>query len=235
MESILIKRHILIIEDDIELTRLLKAFLGKHFTVSTCSQAHRAKAMLQEQEFDLILCDVNLPGKSGFELVSEVRNSFSKPILFMTARTDLASQLSGFELGAEDYLIKPIDPEILLAKINVFLSLKRHKSEKKTRYSCHNLEIDPSSKAVTLDGEALELTSAEFKLLEALVNHFGSVVSRDWLYQNHLGKEYDGMCRIMDGRASRLRKKLKLIDTNWDIGRQWGEGYYLEFSGTEQS
>ncbi|MBU2883128.1 response regulator transcription factor [Psychrosphaera sp. B3R10] len=222
------KRHILILEDDLELARLIKAYLqDQRFIVTHFSQAHTALKQLPEQQFDMLLCDINLPGKNGFEFVQEVRAEFAGPILFMTALTDTKSQLKGYELGAEDYLVKPINPELLLAKINVFFKLDRQVKPQQTLFQMGNLTLDTNSKTSYLNGEKLNLTSAEFRLLTALLAQFGHVVSREWLFQHHLGREYDGIDRAMDGRASRLRKKLQLIDPSWNVITAWGEGYYL--------
>lgn len=228
-------KHILLLEDDLELTRLLSSFLKRHYTVTTCSQAGQARSWLQRQTFDLLLCDVNLPGKSGFDLVKEIRQQFSGPILFMTARTDVASQLTGFELGAQDYLLKPIEPEVLLAKLKVFLSMNSEAQATQDEWVKYNLVLNTANKTATLSGQRLDLTSAEYMLLEALLNRFGSVVSRESLFQMHLSREYDGIDRTMDGRASRLRKKLQSVDTDWTVSRQWGEGYYLEYKGSGHS
>lgn len=223
-------RHILLLEDDLELSRLIKDFLQREgMVVTSCTQAHRAQMLMGEQQFDLLLCDVNLPGKNGFEFVAEVRGLFHGPILFITAQTELSSQLKGFALGAQDYLLKPINPPLLLAKIQVFFQLSHSPSQEPQQWSQHNLQLDVQAKTAVLAGTVLQLTSAEFKLLSALMAQFGKVVSREWLFQQHLGREYDGVDRTMDGRASRLRKKLQVQDPLWNIHTSWGEGYFLAY------
>lgn len=225
--------HILLLEDDLELTRLIVDCLSAEgYAVTYAHTAARAAQLLHQQNFELVLCDVMLPGKSGFCFVEEVRASFAGPILFMTAQVSLKQQLYGFELGAQDYLLKPIDPRLLLAKLKVFLSPEKLQSQPSTELVQHNLRLDLNTKISWLDDTRLELTTAEGRLLEALLQQSGKVVTRDWLFQHQLGKFYDGSDRTMDGRASRLRKKLQAIDPAWNVVIAWGEGYYLAYTPT---
>ncbi|MDU0111876.1 response regulator transcription factor [Psychrosphaera aquimarina] len=223
-------KHVLLVEDDVELARLIKSYLAQHeITVTVCNHVQRANQTLLQQSVDLLLCDINLPGKSGFDLVAEIRNKFVGPILFLTAKTEMKYQLHGFELGAQDYLLKPIDPSLLLAKIKVFDGYVSQASKTSSIISEHNLSIEVKSKVVTLASTVVNLTKAEYLLLVALLQQFGQVVSREWLFQQHLGREYDGIDRTMDGRASRLRKKLQAVDPRWNVVTSWGEGYFLSF------
>jgi DNA-binding response OmpR family regulator len=224
-------KHILLLEDDLELTRLIVDCLSPEgYMVSYAYNAARAAQLFHQQSFDLVICDVMLPGKSGFSFVEEIRDSFSGPILFMTAQVSLKQQLYGFELGAQDYLLKPIDPRLLLAKLKVFLAQDQTPVQLNCELVQHNLRLDPKTRAAYLAGIRLELTTAESRLLEALMRHYGEVVSRDWLFQRHLGRVYDGIDRTMDGRVSRLRRKLQAIDPAWNIVISWGEGYYLAYT-----
>lgn len=223
-------QHILLLEDDTALARLTCELLQQEgYTVSWCSNAERAHQLLQEQHIDLMLCDVMLPGSSGFDFVGEIRSHFAGPVLFMTAQTQLKHQLEGFALGAQDYLLKPLDPRLLLAKLSVFLSGPAAKAADPQQMSVHNMQLDLKNRTVSINGTALSLSSAEFKLLSALASKFGKVVSRDSLFQQHLGRTYDGFDRTMDTRASRLRRKLQSLDPDWNIVTAWGEGYYLSY------
>ena len=226
--------HILLLENDNALARLTKEFLQQEgYVVSCANQAHRAKLLLEQQQIDLLLCDVMLPGISGFDFVATIREQYQGPILFMTAQTQMQHQLKGFALGAQDYLVKPVDPRLLLAKIQVFLPKANAIVEQSHDLAFFNLRIDSQSRVATLAGSPLQLTNAEYKLLKALCEQFGKVVSRDWLFQQHLGRDYDGLDRTMDGRASRLRKKLQAIDPAWNVVTAWGEGYYLSYGTAE--
>ncbi|MBU1437178.1 MAG: response regulator transcription factor, partial [Gammaproteobacteria bacterium] len=165
--------QLLLIEDDLELARLVADFLqGEGYGVTTCGNALKAKKLLLAQRFDLIVCDVMLPGSSGFDLVRQIRQQFKGPILFMTAQTSVGAQLQGLELGAQDYLLKPLDPCILLAKIKVFLSaVEAH--ETATLLKNHNLVVDRISGQVSIAGQDISLTNAELQLLLALLDSYG--------------------------------------------------------------
>lgn len=224
-------QRILLVEDDLELARLISSCLtAEGYTVSHAYTANRALHLFNQQEFQLIICDVMLPGKSGFCLVETIRDQFSGPILFMTAQSALKQQLYGFELGAQDYLLKPLDPRVLLAKVKVFLNTEKPQQNAITQLLQYNLKLNIEAKAAWLNNTRLELTTAEFRLLEALLSQFGQVVSREWLFQHQLGRDYDGIDRTMDGRASRLRKKLQAVDPEWNVVISWGKGYYLAYT-----
>lgn len=224
--------HILLLEDDAALARLTCQLLQQEgYSVTWCTNAERARGQLTSQHFDLLLCDVLLPGSSGFDFVREIRSSFNGPVLFMTAQTQLKHQLKGFALGAQDYLLKPLDPRLLLAKLQVFLgSVGPAQTEPVSQQlNWHNLQLDLQHRTARLAGKQLDLSGSEFKLLAALAAHPGKVVSRNWLFQQLLGRNYDGIDRTMDGRASRLRRKLQAADPAWNIVTSWGEGYYLSY------
>lgn len=221
------RRHILLVEDDQELARLVTDYLhSQDYTVVSCSNTLKAKKLLASQGFDLMICDVMLPGSSGFELVQQIRSQFKGPILFMTAQTTVTAQLHGLELGAQDYLLKPIDPRLLLAKIRVFLPLPQQQAANPLLQQ-DNLRIDKLSGHVSLAGQPLNLTNAELQLLITLLEHFPLAVCRERLFREQLNREYDGADRTIDGRASRLRKKLQAVDPRWNIRNVWGQGYSI--------
>lgn len=222
------RQHILLVEDDQELARLVADYLhSEDYTVVSCSNTLKAKKLLATQGFDLMICDVMLPGSSGFELVQQIRSQFKGPILFMTAQTTVTAQLHGLELGAQDYLLKPIDPRLLLAKIRVFLPLPQQQHVANPLLQQDNLRIDKLSGHVSLAGQPLNLTNAELQLLITLLEHFPLAVCRERLFREQLNREYDGTDRTIDGRASRLRKKLQAVDARWNIRNVWGQGYSI--------
>lgn len=226
--------HILLIEDDLELAKLVEDFLQHEgYQVTHCGNALKARKVLLAQGFDLIVCDVMLPGSNGFDLVRQIRQQFKGPILFMTAVTSVAAQLEGLQLGAQDYLLKPLDPRILLAKIRIFLSEAHSAQTTGDVLQQGNLHIDKRSATVSVAGEEISLTDAELQLLITLTENYAVVVSRERLFREQLGREYDGADRTFDGRASRLRKKLQAADNKWNIRNIWGKGYCIIYNANE--
>ncbi len=184
------RQHLLLVEDDQELARLVADYLhSEGYTVVSCSNTLKAKKLLATQGFDLMICDVMLPGSSGFELVQQIRSQFKGPILFMTAQTTVTAQLQGLELGAQDYLLKPIDPRLLLAKIRVFLPLPQQQPVANPLLQQDNLRIDRLSGHVSLAGQPLNLTNAELQLLITLLEHFPLAVCRERLFREQLNRE----------------------------------------------
>lgn len=201
----------LLVEDDPELASMVADYLKPHgFSVFVEGRGDRAVERIRAESFDVILLDVNLPGLDGFSVCRTVRAGFMGPILILTARGDEVDEVVGLEVGADDYLAKPIRPRVLLARLRAqlrksALSISEHSGN---RNSIGTLLIDAGRRAVEIDGQEVKLTSAEFDLLWLLTENVGQVVSRTDIYQRIHGIEYDGLDRSIDLRISRLRKKL---------------------------
>lgn len=200
--------HILLVEDDASLAEWVSAYLTSHgFQVSHVADGAQAVTQISALNPDLVLLDVMLPHKSGFEVCKEVRAFFSNPILMLTACTEDQDEIMGLELGATDFMGKPVRPQVLLARIKALLRRAL------TQPEIHQLEfgvlkLTAEDKQAQLAGEPVVLTTAEFDLLWLLASHAGDIVSRDSLLQSQRGIEYDGFDRSVDVMISRLRKKL---------------------------
>lgn len=166
-------------------------------------------------------------------MFEELQRQYSVPVIFLTARQSHVDHIHALELGAEDYLTKPISPSILLARINHCLRRNELKyCEKNAAQSqtltIGNLVINRYQRQASLHGERLELTTGEFDLLEKLAFNAGQVVSREHLFEAAIGRKYDGQNRTIDGRVSRLRKKLGDAEEQPSrIITVWGKGYIL--------
>ncbi|WP_372871505.1 response regulator transcription factor [Shewanella sp.] len=224
-----VANQLLLVEDDYQLARSVKRFLTKEgFEVHHFVNGDNLAELIASNQFDLILCDVMLPGTNGFDIAKSLRQSFNGPFIFMTALSDVEDQLQGFNLGADDYICKPVPPPLLVARIKA--NLQRHKPQVKTtekiRYG--NLEIDKQRRTVLVGGGLLPLSRYEFDLLWILLEHREEQVSREYLFTKTVGREYNGMDRTVDGRISRLRKRLETNKkVRCRIYTSWGQGYML--------
>ena len=160
---------------------------------------------------DLVILDLMLPGMNGLDVCRAVRSNYSGSILMLTASQSEADHVAGLELGADDFVTKPIEPRVLLARIRA--QLRRMVGSSGTVdhgvLEVGALRLDTSSRDVTVEGQPVTLTTMEFEVLSILAREAGTVVSRDELYQRVAGTEYDGIDRGMDVHVSRLRRKLE--------------------------
>ncbi|HJV06868.1 MAG TPA: response regulator [Chromobacteriaceae bacterium] len=206
--------HILIVEDDNRLAELTAAYLAKHgYRVTLHGRGDSATAFILEQQPDLVVLDIMLPGKEGFDVCRELRPHYTGRILIMTARDEDVDEILGLELGADDYLAKPVEPRRLLARIRALLRRGQGEDGVETVTDEQTLRfgqfvISQATREAQLAGEPLELTTAEFDLLWLLASHAGQILSRDDIMNALRGIGFDGLDRSIDARISRLRKKL---------------------------
>ena len=203
---------ILIIDDDQELTQLISRFLRKNgFVVEVEHTGENAEEHVKRFMPDLLVLDLMLPGNDGLSICRDIRPAFHNPIIMLTALDDDIDEVTGLEVGADDYLRKPISPRVLLAHIRA--QLRRHGSQSASTAAAMTanngrLRIDPATREVTHNEKKVPLSTAEFDLLQTLVEQAGQVITRDQLHQKIFHMEYDGVDRSIDIRISRLRKKL---------------------------
>ena len=207
--------RLLIVEDDDQLAELLIEYLAPHgFSISRVSSGDAGAERILENHPDLVILDLMLPGANGLDVCRQVRAKYSGSLLILTASQSDADHVAGLELGADDFVTKPIEPRVLLARIRT--QLRRRGSAGTTSDQCEQgvLELGPiwvdvASRDVRVDGELVPLTTMEFDILLMLARQAGSVVERDRLYSDILGTEYDGIDRGMDVHVSRIRRKLQ--------------------------
>lgn len=204
---------ILIIDDDAELCEMLSEYLRKEgFEVESVQHGARGLDRAREGTHQLIVLDVMLPGMNGFDLLRELRTSSDIPVLLLTARGDELDRIVGLEIGADDYLSKPFNARELLARIRAIgrrnAREQRATSATKPPVQVGDIELDPGSRTIILNGKILETTTVEFNLLEVLLRSAGNVVSRDEIASVVLGRELSPFDRSIDVHISKLRKKL---------------------------
>ena len=202
---------IVLVEDDKVLADAVSQYLsGEGFTVRTVDDGNAAADFIAEHNPDLVILDIMLPGKDGLTICREIRPHYNGYIIMFTAREDEIDQIVGLEIGADDYLIKPVKPRLLLAKVKAFLRRGSMQPESKPAETlCFDeLTIDLTERTVTLGGDDVALTSAEFDLLSVLAKRAGTILSRDEITQQLSGNRYDGLDRTIDNKISQLRRKL---------------------------
>nr|WP_283173352.1 response regulator [Parathalassolituus penaei] len=208
--------RILIVEDDERLAALTKDYLESNgLSVSIEGDGSRAIERIKSEQPDLVVLDLMLPGEDGLAVCRIVRPHYKGPILMLTARTEDLDQVLGLEMGADDYVAKPVRPRVLLARIRALLRRVREEvvvdaEENSTdnRLSFGNLVVDNAMREAWLDGKGIELTSAEFDLLWLLCSSAGRVLTREEIFHQLRGIEYDGQDRSIDVRVSRIRPKV---------------------------
>lgn len=208
--------RILIVEDDERLATLTKDYLESNgLKVAVEGDGSRAIERIKNEQPDLVVLDLMLPGEDGLAVCRLVRPYYKGPILMLTARTEDLDQVLGLEMGADDYVAKPVRPRVLLARIRALLRRVREEPDVaevadgvESRLTFGNLVVDSSMREAWLDGDSIDLTSAEFDLLWLLTSSAGRVLTREEIFHQLRGIEYDGQDRSIDVRVSRIRPKV---------------------------
>ena len=225
--------HIFLVEDDASLASLVSDYLTmQSFKVTVEARGDLAIDKIMASDADLIILDIMLPGKNGLDICRELRPQTDVPIVMLTARSDEIDQIVGLEVGADDYIPKPVQPRLLLARINALLrrakvsASKEPKAPEQSNIVFGALEINKLKQEVYLDGQSIDLTTNEYELLNLFALSNGKVLSRDDLLSNLRGIGYDGMDRTIDMLVSRLRKKLGDDSSKpFKIKTIWKKGY----------
>ncbi|MAA64732.1 MAG: DNA-binding response regulator [Alteromonadaceae bacterium] len=210
--------RVLIVEDDERLADLTREYLESNgLIVSVEANGAHAVERIRKEQPDIVVLDLMLPGEDGLSICRRARPFYQGPILMLTARTDDLDQVLGLEMGADDYISKPVRPRVLLARIRALLRRVNDKSqddaesgptEEPVRLQFNDLVVDRSMREAWLNEASIDLTSAEFDLLWLLASSAGRVLSREEIFTALRGIEYDGQDRSIDVRVSRIRPKI---------------------------
>lgn len=222
---------ILLIEDNEELRNLIKAFLERGgYAVAAVSSGEEALGWLGRERAKLMLLDIMLPGMDGFALCDKVRKENNIPIIILSACTEKEDQMNGFSLGADDYVEKPVDMDILLAKIGALMRRNYELKRQNTVIHSGGLIIDKDAKQVTLDGKTLSMTVKEYELLLLLVENPGKVLRKEYLFNRIWGADSFSENQTLTVHIKMLRDKIekdsrqpKRIQTVWGVGYKYEE------------
>lgn len=204
---------ILVVEDEKELNKLLQAYLTRAgYRALGAFSGDEGLRLYEQEKPDLVLLDLNLPGKDGLELAREMRKSRDVPIIMATARVDEIDRLIGLELGADDYVSKPYSPREVVARVKAVLRRGARVPQQAPVLTLGKLRLDVDAHQTVLAGKQLELTPTEFGILQLLVSQPGRVFTRLQLLEAAQGTSYEGYERSVDVHVKNLRRKLKEAD-----------------------
>lgn len=232
------KTRILVVDDESNMRNLLRLYLTQNgFDVSEAHNGHEALTLVDQESFDLIILDIMMPGMDGWEVCAKIRETRQTPILMLTARTETQDRVRGLNIGADDYLVKPFEPEELIARIHALLrrsDFSKSEKEASTKITLKEMTIDPESRQVVIRDRPVKMTPKEFDLLLFLAGHPKKVFTRDILLNNIWGNDYFGDIRTVDTHVKAIREKLRKAGLTYSpIRTVWGVGY--QFEGHEHS
>lgn len=224
---------ILIADDNLQITKILSEFAKKEgYEPIAAYDGDQALELFQKEPLVMILLDVMMPKKDGFEVCREIRKVSNIPIIMITARGEDFERIMGLDIGADDYIVKPFSPGEVMARVRAVLrriDCSRNDSQASLTYD--NLIVSLDNASVTIDGQKVPLTKKELEILWTLLGNQGKIFSRDNLLSTLWGYDYPGDNRTVDNHIKRLRAKLdKIPHPGWQIKTVWGMGY--KFEGT---
>lgn len=222
------EKRILIIEDDQEISKLLSVILTKigHHSIVAYSGTE-GLLQLQNNTFDLILLDLMLPGKSGEELISEIRENNDVPIIVISAKMDIENKVTVLKMGADDYITKPFNKEEVIARVEVQLRRSGSRVPRTSETTWRGIKVHPEKRTVTLENRELLLTNAEFDILSLLVSYPERAFSKREIYEKVWKGTYVGDDNTISVHVSNLRKKIAEITAEEYIKTVWGVGFML--------
>lgn len=219
------KGKILVIEDEVKLCEVMTLYLEKeNYQVTCVSDGKKAEDMINTETFDLIILDVMLPNKDGWALLRRIKSLGNTPVIMTTARGEEDDRIFGLELGADDYMVKPLSMRELVLRVNLRMNSKL-KSNKGLTFP--NLTIVEDKREVIENSEDIILTPKEFDLLVFLCKNLGQVFNREQLLNLVWGYDYAGDSRTVDTHVKKLREKIKFCEDY--LSTVWGVGYKMDW------
>ena len=222
---------VLIADDNKQIVSILSEYCKKNnFTVSTVFDGEEALKEIEKNKFDIVLLDVMMPKKDGFDVCRETRKFSNVPIIMITARGEDYEKIMGLEIGADDYIVKPFSPGEIIARINAILRRIMPKNDESEKiFTFDNLEIDLNNFTVKVNDEIISLTKKEIEILWTLSTNQNKVFTRENLLDLIWGFDYFGESRTVDTHIKRLRAKLDNYEhKKWNIKTIWGVGYKFD-------
>ena len=223
-------QKVLVVEDDINIAELLRLYLQKDgFEVSHAADGGKAVEMAKEIQPDLVLLDIMLPVMDGWQVCRELRKTMKMPIIMLTAKGETEDKVSGLEMGADDYIVKPFEVKELLARVHAVLRRTGDDGKPQSKkLTFDKLVINLDSYELIVDGKKIDTPPKEMELLYHLAATPNRVYTRNQLLDEVWGFDYFGDSRTVDVHIKRLREKLEGVSDKWSLKTVWGVGYKFE-------
>ncbi|MCL2741279.1 MAG: response regulator transcription factor [Oscillospiraceae bacterium] len=219
---------VLVIDDDANIRELIRLYLEREgYEVETHDTGKDAIQAIERAKPNLIVLDIMLPGKDGWQICRQLRGSSDTPVLILSAKDETLDKILGLELGADDYMVKPFDPKELVVRVRAILRrIEGKEGPMELRYD--RLTVNKTDYTVTVDGALLEMPPRELELLYFLASNPNKVFTRDQLLNQVWGYDYYGDSRTVDVHVKRIREKLVCEGVQWQIKTVWSIGYKFE-------
>ena len=222
-------KRALIVEDDSNIAELLRLYLGKDgFEVMIASDGGKAESSFDLFAPDVVLLDIMLPVKDGWQVCRDIRKKSSTPIIMLTAKGETNDKVNGLEMGADDYVTKPFEIKELLARVHAVMRRKDGDAPVEKKLSFDKLVINLDSYELIVDGKKIDTPPKEMELLFHLASSPNRVFTRNQLLDEVWGFDYFGYSRTVDVHIKRLREKLEGVSEKWCLKNVWGVGYKFE-------
>ena len=222
-------RNILVVEDDRNISELIRMYLEKEgFEVRLAYDGGKAVEEYDKRAPDMVLLDIMLPVMDGWAVCAHIREKGKTPIIMLTAKSDVGDRITGLEMGADDYLVKPFEMKELMARINAVLRRSEIPDDTKKRLTFDKLVIDLDSYELLVDGKKVDTPPKELELLYHLAVTPNRVYTRNQLLDEVWGFDYFGDSRTVDVHIKRLREKIENVSDQWELKTVWGVGYKFE-------
>ena len=224
-----IHNSILVADDDKNICELIRLYLEKSgFKVVCVFDGQTALDSLKTGEFSAVILDIMMPKLDGMEVLKEIRKTSSVPVIMLTAKGETIDKVLGLELGADDYIVKPFEPQELIARLKAVLRRSTTDDSADDAMAFDNLYINKSTYEIKINGETIDMPPKEFELLTFLCSHPNKVYTRDQLLNEVWGYDYYGDSRTVDVHVKRIREKIDGVSDNWTLRTIWGVGYKFE-------
>ena len=222
-------RNVLVVEDDRNISDLIRMYLEKEgFEVSIAYDGGKAVEEFERRQPDLVLLDIMLPVLDGWGVCQRIRQKSRTPIIMLTAKSEVDDRITGLEMGADDYLIKPFEMKELMARINAVLRRTEIPDDTRKKLIFDKLIINLDSYELTVDGTQIDTPPKELELLYHLASTPNRVYTRNQLLDEVWGFDYFGDSRTVDVHIKRLREKVENVSDQWALKTVWGVGYKFE-------